>query len=135
MIRTAALSVSSLVLLGACSSGVSTPIIINPTPVVTEAEAPIEQVQRPRARPATSSMSLLGSSARALLSRYGNPRIDRLEGEARKLQFAGDDCVVDIYLYPQTAGAERVATFATARLRDGGSRVNADQCLAGIERR
>jgi hypothetical protein len=59
-----------------------------------------------------------GQNARALIARFGQPRLDLQEGPARKLQFAGTACVMDVYLYARGRG-EAVATHLDTRLRDG----------------
>ncbi|WP_285712258.1 hypothetical protein [Erythrobacter oryzae] len=78
---------------------------------------------------------VIGSPAAALTARFGSPRIDLAEGDARKLQFAGATCVLDIYLYPVAAAAEPTATHVAARLRQGGAAADPGECLREIERR
>jgi hypothetical protein len=76
---------------------------------------------------------VIGSPAAALTRRFGEPRIDLAEGDARKLQFAGATCVLDIYLYPVSAAAEPTATHVEARLRQGGGAVDAGGCIREVE--
>jgi len=78
---------------------------------------------------------VIGAPAAALTSRFGQPRIDLAEGDARKLQFAGATCVLDIYLYPLSAAAEPTATHVAARLRQGGAPADPAACLSEVERR
>lgn len=78
---------------------------------------------------------VIGARASALTSRFGQARIDLTEGDARKLQFSGQTCVLDIFLYPLEAGREPVATHVDARLRSGGGAVDRARCIAEIERR
>ncbi|WP_073977203.1 hypothetical protein [Erythrobacter donghaensis] len=78
---------------------------------------------------------VIGAPAAALTSRFGSPRIDLAEGDARKLQFAGPTCVLDIYLYPVAAAAEPTATHVAARLRQGGAPADPGACLREIEQR
>ena len=59
--------------------------------------------------------SLVGQHAGAALAQFGKPRLDIAEGAGRKLQFAGDACVLDVYLYPASAGREPQATYVDAR--------------------
>lgn len=56
-----------------------------------------------------------------LVALFGVPRLDIIEGQARKLQFTNERCVLDIYLYPpqNNAGTERLSNYAEARDRDG----------------
>ncbi|MET4132474.1 hypothetical protein ABIE62_001609 [Porphyrobacter sp. MBR-155] len=78
---------------------------------------------------------VIGSPAGALTRRFGAPRIDLAEGDARKLQFAGPSCVLDIFLYPLSAGAEPTATHVDARLRQGGATVDQGACIRELETR
>ncbi len=78
---------------------------------------------------------VIGAPAAALTSRFGQPRIDLAEGDARKLQFAGPTCVLDIYLYPVAAAAEPTATHVAARLRQGGAPADPGDCLREVEQR
>lgn len=78
---------------------------------------------------------IIGSPAGALTRRFGEPRIDLAEGDARKLQFSGASCVLDIFLYPLSAGAEPTATHVEARLRQGGAAADPGACIREVERR
>lgn len=78
---------------------------------------------------------VIGSSADALTRRFGPPRIDLAEGDARKLQFAGSACVLDIYLYPVSAAAAPTATHVEARLRQGGAPADPGACIREVEAR
>jgi hypothetical protein len=59
-----------------------------------------------------------GRTAASLISLFGQPALDVQEGSARKLQFSGQNCVLDAYLYPQQRG-DPVVTHVDARLPDG----------------
>jgi hypothetical protein len=78
---------------------------------------------------------VIGQDAGALTRRFGSPRLDVVEGDARKLQFAGRDCVLDIYLYPGAAGREPTAAHIEARLRQGGAAADRGACIREVERR
>lgn len=78
---------------------------------------------------------VIGSPAETLTRRFGTPRIDLAEGDAHKLQFAGASCVLDIYLYPVSAGAEPSATHVEARLRQGGAPADPGVCIREVEQR
>ncbi len=78
---------------------------------------------------------VIGSPPAALLRRFGAPRLDVAEGDARKLQFAGQACVLDIYLYPLTATDEPTATHVEARLRQGGAPADPAACIREVEGR
>ena len=73
-----------------------------------------------------------GRDARTLIAAFGEPRIDLQEGKARKLQFVGGTCVLDVYLYPRGRG-EPVATHLDTRLRDGRP-VDTARCVATLRK-
>jgi len=76
---------------------------------------------------------VIGASASVLAQRFGDPRIDLIEGDARKLQFLGQACVLDVFLYPASAGAEPVATHVEARLRKDGASTDTATCIREVE--
>ena len=78
--------------------------------------------------------SVIGQGAASLVQRFGKARIDLVEGDARKLQFASDACVLDVYLYPLQANAQPVATHVEARQRVGGADADRARCIAEVER-
>jgi hypothetical protein len=92
-------------------------------------------IRLPEVMAATGLESVIGAPAGAITRRLGEPQLDWLDGDVRKLQFAGKACVMDIYLYPLQPGAEPVATHVEARLREGGAAVDRGQCLSEIARR
>jgi len=63
--------------------------------------------------------AVMGRDAQALVTRFGTPGLDLREGPARKLQFLGPACVLDLYLYPPRRGGDPVVTHIDARLPDG----------------
>jgi hypothetical protein len=77
---------------------------------------------------------VLGADATSLTRRFGGPRIDLTEGDARKLQFVSSACVLDIYLYPLNGRAQPVATHVEARQRDGGGVTDRAACISQVER-
>lgn len=78
---------------------------------------------------------VIGQDAGTLARRFGTPRLDVAEGDARKLQFAGGECVLDIYLYPLRPEADPVASHVEARQRQGGAAVDRGACIREVERR
>ncbi|MEM7779678.1 MAG: hypothetical protein AAF697_04700 [Pseudomonadota bacterium] len=78
--------------------------------------------------------SIIGASANTLTARFGAPRLNRIEGDARKLQFVGEGCVLDIYLYPLQAGGAPVATHVEARAQQGGGVIDRARCIAALTR-
>jgi len=103
--------------------------------------APVREAAAPAVRPPVAPPppvysnngleSVMGQSARALISLFGNPDLDVREGSARKLQFLGPVCVLDAYLYPPRAGAEPVVTHIDARLPDGRD-IDRSSCVAAL---
>jgi len=71
----------------------------------------------------------------ALLNTFGPPRLDVREGDMRKLQFTGEACVLDVFLYPLRPGAEPVATHVEARRPSDGLDVDRAACAAALARR
>ncbi|UNU44402.1 hypothetical protein EAO27_18080 [Sphingopyxis sp. YF1] len=110
--------------LAGCSAAVPAPRS-SPPPVVS---APPPTIVRP-----VQSNSLIGQSPDAVGRLFGKPRLDVTEGAARKLQFEGSACVVDIYFYAPRAGAAPVATHVDARTPDGRS-TEPDSCAAALRR-
>ena len=62
---------------------------------------------------------IIGASRAQIVGQFGSPRLDVWEGDARKLQFTGTPCILDIYLYPTKQSSEPRATYVDARRRDG----------------
>ncbi|MGY6550702.1 MAG: hypothetical protein ACXIT4_02275 [Erythrobacter sp.] len=104
-------------------------------PAATPQQRAPVAVRAPQVMSAAGLENVIGASAATLTRRLGQPRLDGLEGDVRKLQFAGRACVLDIYLYPLQPGAEPVATHVEARQRDSGTAVDRAQCLREVERR
>jgi hypothetical protein len=77
---------------------------------------------------------VMGRTAAQLARDFGPPRLDVTEGPAHKLQYAGDRCVMDAYLYAPRAGAEPVVTHIDTRSPDG-TDVARDACIATLPRR
>lgn len=73
--------------------------------------------------------------AERLIRRFGQPRLDVKEGDMRKLQFAGQACVLDVFLYPLREGAAPVATHVEARRGQDGQAVNRASCANALARR
>lgn len=78
---------------------------------------------------------VIGDTARQLTRQFGQPRLDVNEGDARKLQFAGSACVLDIYLYPLRPGATPTATHIEARRASDGFEVDRVACAKALRGR
>lgn len=119
-----ALAVAALTL-GSCAG----------SPKPAPAAAPVQSgvMRVPQVMAAQGLEGVIGMGAAALARRFGAPRIDLTEGDARKLQFAGPNCVLDIYLYPPRMGVDPTAAHVEARLRQGGAAVDRGACIREVE--
>ncbi|WP_407985559.1 hypothetical protein [Pontixanthobacter aquaemixtae] len=77
---------------------------------------------------------VIGADSNALQRQFGEPRLDVREGDVRKLQFSGEACVLDIYLYPLRQGAQPTATYVDARRASDGLDVDRASCVAALKR-
>lgn len=78
---------------------------------------------------------VIGATSPDLVRQFGPARLDVWEGDARKLQFSGAACVLDIYLYPSTAGREPQATYVDARRSSDGKDVDRATCISALRQR
>lgn len=136
MVRWAIIAAAALVLSGCAGGGsVGGPAASAssarsaPTGAVASGAFRAPQVMRERALD-----SIIGQHASALSRRFGQARIDLVEGDARKLQYVSDACVLDIYFYPLEANGDPVATHVEARARQGGTQADRANCIAEVER-
>ena len=104
------------------------------TPAPTR--APHERAPFRRAMPlmAPGLEGVIGARAEQLFRLFGPPRLDIVEGDARKLQFFGAACVLDAYLYPPGPGREPATTYVDARLSDGRD-IDRAGCIAALRQR
>lgn len=105
---------AGLALLAACATAPSTAPIVETRPAGPPPPPPPPGMELLLRQPAETAVALLGQ-----------PRLDKAEGVARQLQFAGP-CILDVWYYPTDEGA--VATYADARFPDGRD-IAAGQCL------
>jgi tetrahydromethanopterin S-methyltransferase subunit D len=129
--RIACLALVAAMLAGCAGGGGGAPV----RPAATSPPPRGAGVAAPQVMAAAGLEGVIGSSAAALVRRFGEPRINLAEGDARKLQYVGSACVLDIYLYPVGQGAEPTATHVEARIRQGGAATDAGACIRQIERR
>ncbi len=99
-------------------------------------EAVAERPAKPPRTPAPSipASELVGRTAQSLVGLFGQPALDVREGTARKLQFSGQNCVLDAYLYPRQGSGEAVVTHVDARSPDGRDADRAT-CMEALRRR
>lgn len=125
--------------LTACGGADTTPVrsasvgVPRPPAPRTQPRAP---VRRPLAPPPVQSLpgleGVIGATAVDLSRQFGTPRLDVLEGDARKLQFSGNACVLDIYLYPAASGREAQASYVDARRSSDGQDVDRAACIRAM---
>ncbi|HEX9807789.1 MAG TPA: hypothetical protein VGA34_12930 [Alteraurantiacibacter sp.] len=75
---------------------------------------------------------VIGRNQAALVQMLGTPRLNVEEGDARKLQWANEACVLDIYFYPLRPGGEPAASWIEARRASDGRDVDRVQCLIAL---
>jgi len=78
---------------------------------------------------------VIGQTMDGLTRQFGPARLDVWEGDARKLQFSGTACVLDVYLYPAAPGSEPQATYIDARRTSDGQDVDRAACIAALRAR
>lgn len=101
-----------------------------PSPSVTAPAAPIAKPQKLSTR---GLESVLGLTAPQLISTFGEPRLDVTEASGRKLQFSGQACILDVYLYVPEGKKIAQATHVDAR-RSNGAEVDRAACVAALQK-
>lgn len=126
-------------LVAACATPAAVPAgrTALPTPGVPRPPAPVEPEIGFRAARIMSAPGLdgvIGKDANGLVREFGTPRLDVWEADARKLQFAGTACVLDVFLYPPAPGRTETATWVEARRQTDGKDVDRAACVAALKR-
>jgi len=140
MHRNLLLALTLAILLGACGSGgvksaSSTPVKPQ-QPAMAPVRAPVHAPPpRPKVFAAPGLEGVIGAGTDDLVRQFGPARLDVWEGDARKLQFNGSACVLDVYLYPPATGAAPEATFVDARRASDGQDVDRASCVAALKRK
>src|SRR6187551_394314 len=114
--------------------GASHPRVELPVPPTRLAPPPVTGARAPQIMRLPGLEDVIERDAANLASRFGTPRLDVREGDMRKLQFAGEACVLDVFLYPLGEGAEPVATHVEARRASDGQAVDRAACVAALRR-
>lgn len=133
-----AIAVVLSLLVAACGSGGAGVQTVSSRPAVPMKAAvrtPSQAVPAPRFQMIPGLEGVIGASTAELVSRFGPARLDVFEGEARKLQFAGTACVLDVYLYPAAPGAQPAASYVEARRASDGQDVDRAACVAALRRK
>lgn len=118
------------------ATGQSRPAVTPPTrPAPPVASTTTGGFRAPKVMSLPGIEGLIGANAAALTRQLGTPRLDVREGDARKLQFSGEPCVLDVWLYPLSPGAEPSATYVEARRASDGLDVDRVACVRALLRR
>ncbi|EJL33188.1 hypothetical protein [Novosphingobium sp. AP12] len=135
-----ALAAASLALLmAACTSGATGGVASAPQPPKRTSGVPsVRQPTRTPTRDAQVQMApglegVIGANQGQLVRLFGEPRLDVWEGDARKLQFTGTACVLDVFLYPSTTSKEPHASYVDARRSSDGQDVDRGACVAALK--
>jgi hypothetical protein len=132
-----------IVALAACGPTTGAKVASTPAPATARvASVPATRPAPPatggfraaRVMNATGLESVVGADSAALQRQFGKPRLDVWEGDARKLQFSGEACVLDVYLYPSRPGATPTATYVDARRASDGLDVDRTACVKALKR-
>lgn len=139
----ATIALAGAFLLSACGGGGSGPVkSASAKPPKASAAAPASPVVRPpmRYRPRNPQAQMLpglegviGAHEADLVRQFGPARLNVWEGDARKLQFTGTACVLDVFLYPAEQGAEPEATYVDARRPSDGQDVDRAACVSALK--
>lgn len=123
-------------LLAGCAGGVaSTPPPKRISGVPATRQPTRTPLRDPQFQAAAGLEGVIGADRGRLEREFGAPRLDVWEGDARKLQFTGSACVLDIYLYPTTSSREPLATYVDARRSSDGKDVDRAACVAALKKK
>lgn len=128
-------------LLAACGGGTvaSTPAPAKPPHrgggKLSDVRQPSHVTRAPTLQAIPGVEGLIGADRNQLVHQFGEPRLDVWEGDARKMQFTGTACLLDIYLYPSNGSKEPVATYVDARRGSDGKDVDRAACIAALRKR
>lgn len=118
-------AISIILLLSACGEETARPVTAISKP---ETHGPHHAQPRDEALG-----TMIGANADALVRQFGSPRLDIRDGDARKLQWSGTACILDVYLYPGDHAGPATATFIDARRGDGRD-VDRAACIAALRK-
>jgi len=78
---------------------------------------------------------VIGAGEDQLVRQFGPARLNVWEGDARKLQFIGKACVLDVFLYPTAQSRTPIASYVDARRSSDGKDVDRAACVAALKAR
>lgn len=125
--RAIAILIPALLLAGCATTDAAVPL---PAPALSQPEPHLIHHAPPRDNPMAG---VIGADAEALVRRFGQPRLDIREGDARKLQWSGSACVLDAFLYPGEHGSRAVVTYIDTRRGDGQA-VDRAACVVALRK-
>ena len=108
------------------------PVRVAAVPATKPAPPPAAGFRTARVMSLPGLEGVIGADQSALQRQFGPPRLDVWEGDARKLQFSGEACVLDVYLYPPSQGATPTATYVDARRASDGLDVDRVSCVRAM---
>lgn len=106
-----------------------------PVPPTNPAPPPPTGFRAPQVLRVPGLEGVMEADADSLIRQFGTPRLDVTEGDMRKLQFAGEACVLDLFLYPLREGGKPVATYLDTRRSSDGLDVDRRACVEALRRR
>lgn len=132
-------ALAAIPLLAGCASTSGSPAPGSPSTATKPGRGVVRPPVKAPSQPAQVHMmpgleGVIGATAPELARRFGPPRLDVWEGDARKLQFSGAPCILDVYLYPGAQGREPQATYVDARRASDGRDVDRASCVASLRR-
>mgnify|MGYP000573680859 CR=1 FL=1 len=132
------ISLALVPLLAACGGGTvsSVPAPPPPKPGKVPVRTPVRVTPpAPKLQVAPGLEGVIGARPDDLVRQFGPARLDVIEGDARKLQFAGGPCVLDVFLYPPAPGKPPQATYVEARRASDAREVDRAACIAGLRKK
>jgi hypothetical protein len=125
-------------LLAACASSAGTGSPMRPGKTIggQTVRPPVRSTPRdPKFQTIPGLETVIGADENALVRQFGPSRLNVWEGDARKLQFTGKACVLDVFLYPTTTSREPLASYVDARRSSDGQDVDRAACVAALKGR
>ena len=105
-----------------------------PPPQEVRVAPTTQSFRAPRVMNVPGLEAVIGKNETALANLFGPPRLSVTEGDAKKLQFVGTACVLDVYLYPLQPRGEPSATYVDARRASDGLDVDRAACVRALRR-
>ncbi|MCL6250008.1 hypothetical protein M3P36_02940 [Altererythrobacter sp. KTW20L] len=113
---------------------ITRPPVVTRVPPTAPPPPPVAGFRTPEIMRGPGLDGVVRERAPSLVRQFGQPRLDVAEGDMRKLQFASEACVLDVYLYPLRPGAEPESTWLEARRSSDGAEVDLLACMQALRR-